>query len=89
MNAVLSGMRHPFSSESHRQVTCFNFGKIAVVVFSSFMLTVHERHPFEATYLEHAFNPLIQQWCTRRGWTPDPGTFPPSFYLLKTKRAGE
>jgi hypothetical protein len=51
-------------------------------LFTAFMLKTHALHPWEATYLEHA-NPIIEQWCTKRGWTNDPRTFPPSFYLLK------
>ena len=56
-------------------------------LFTAFMLKAHALHSWEATYLEHA-NPIIERWCTRRGWTNDPRTFPPSFYFLKHTLGG-
>ena len=50
--------------------------------FTAFTLKAHELHSWDATYLEHA-NPIIERWCVKRGWTNDPKTYPPSFYLLK------
>ncbi|SRR6266849_579113 len=57
-------------------------GHARLGLFTAFTLKAHELHSWDATYLEHA-NSIIQRWCVKRGWTNDPGTFPPSFYLLK------
>jgi hypothetical protein len=36
--------------------------------FVRFVTAAHEMHPWEATYIENAHNPIIRDWCERHGW---------------------
>ena len=55
-------------------------------MFTDFMASAHEMHSFDMTYVEYIRNPVVLQWCIKRGWAP----YNPyeresieNFYLLK------
>jgi hypothetical protein len=73
-----------------RVMKCLDIARIEVVpslrqhgLFSSFIIAAHEHHPYEATYLEHATNPIVIAWCNKYAWQQDTSAHPPSFYRMK------
>lgn len=76
-----------------RETTCLDIASITIHkayrgrgIFSTFVSEAHQRHPYCMTYIESVQNPLIQQWCRKRGWNLDPNNDIPSFFLIKDVR---
>lgn len=78
---------------SHKVLKCLDIAAISVReryrrqgLFTDFMIGAHEINPFEMTYLECIHNPLIIDWCIKRGWSLDDKNGQDEikdFYLLK------
>jgi GNAT superfamily N-acetyltransferase len=52
-------------------------------LFRTFVTEAHQRHPYRMTYLESVHTPVLERWCERHGWTLEPSSSPPSYYLLR------
>jgi hypothetical protein len=72
--------------------TCLDIASIQVPeslwrqgIFSRFVMAAHEMHPWEATYIENAHNPIIRNWCEKHGWQRAGSRIDRdySYYLLK------
>ncbi|GCE20940.1 hypothetical protein [Dictyobacter kobayashii] len=83
------------SRHSSLSLTCLDIANIWVSeryrqkgLFNDFMSSAHEMHNFDMTFLECIKNPIVLQWCVRKGWVPHNPYYREtidSFYLLKPK----
>ena len=74
---VRQSARALFYPASEEDITSLDIANIQVAahfrkqgIFTDFVLNAHEVHSFDATYIESIKNPLVLQWCVKRGWRP-------------------
>lgn len=65
------------SPASDKHFSCLDIGVIEVNqrytglgMFNDFVLGAHERNNLEITLINSVLNPIVFQWCMKRGWIP-------------------